>query len=121
MNTKEWGASQSPKISARRVRQLCEDGRVAGAVVYGEGLRAIWVIPPGAARLPPSLRVKSPNRVKHNRASYKPKPVSKFFTAGAAYYRGEKGSKALKAGDPGYEDWYRGYVHAVEAEAFKSS
>ena len=48
LTPEEWGSRLEPKISARRVRVLCEEGRVRGARRIGEGNRALWQIPEGA-------------------------------------------------------------------------
>jgi hypothetical protein len=44
----EWGAALKPPISGRRVRVLCEEGRVKGAKKFGEGIRCLWMIPKDA-------------------------------------------------------------------------
>ena len=54
ISPQQWGADQNPAISSRRVRQLCEQGRIVGAKGYGTGNRRIWEIPWAAERLPPA-------------------------------------------------------------------
>jgi hypothetical protein len=54
LSPEAWGARLRPPISARRVRVLCEEGRVEGAVRHGGQFRALWLIPKDAPdpRLP---------------------------------------------------------------------
>jgi hypothetical protein len=51
LSPEAWGARLVPKISARRARVLCEEGRVEGAVCHGRNgprNRRTWEIPDDA-------------------------------------------------------------------------
>lgn len=114
----EWGALQVPKISSRRVRQLCEQGRVSGAVSYGKGPRTIWEIPEGAIRRPPGVgfrvvKAVIPKMQKElvdgvwwDKGPWKPKKE------GWEYYQGNPFASAFKPDNPDYDKWADGYREA---------
>jgi hypothetical protein len=117
----EWGALQVPKISGRRVRQLCEQGRVSGAVSHGHGNRTLWEIPEAAIRRSPGVvfkpvtpkRLKLPmkreliNGISWETGPWKPKHE------GFEYYQGNPFASAFKPDNPKYREWDDGYREAM--------
>ena len=117
----EWGALQVPRISGRRVRQLCEQDRVSGAVRHGNGNRSVWEIPEGAIRRPPgvgfsAVKPKVPKKpmekvevdgVAWEKGPWKPKHE------GFEYYQGNPFAAAFKPDNPKYREWDDGYREAM--------